>query len=173
MALVFPSGISLFVLLSLHRNGKRNRRLSGIRQREVFLQGVGGKFLAHTRAVQHASRAVVDERGSIDAPFLRVAQYGVDALSFEGGYKLLLVIRAFQHGKDGAFRPVGKFPVLNLLLGTGKLLLYGFIAHRLPEQRGFERIADLVALVVRGGIDQPVIFTSAHIAMRFLHRHII
>ena len=116
---------------------------------------------------------MVDECGSIDAPFLRVAQYGVDALSFEGGYKLLLVIRAFQYGKDGAFRHVGKFPVLNLLLGTGKLLLHGFVAHRLPEQRGLERIADLVALVVRDGIDQPVILTSAHIAMRFLHRHII
>ena len=92
---MFRSGISLPVLRFLHRNGKRNRRLSGIRQREVFLQGVGGKFLAHTRAVQHAACAVVDERGSIDASFLRVAQHGVDALSFEGGYKLLLVIRAF------------------------------------------------------------------------------
>lgn len=91
----FCIGISLPVLRFLHRNGKRNRRLSGIRQREVFLQGVGGKFLAHTRAVQHAACAVVDERGSIDASFLRVAQHGVDALSFEGGYKLLLVIRAF------------------------------------------------------------------------------
>lgn len=43
---------------------------------------------------------MVDECGSIDAPFLRVAQYGVDALSFEGGYKLLLVIRAFQHESE-------------------------------------------------------------------------
>lgn len=66
----------------------------------MFLQGVGGKFLAHTRAVQHAACAVVDERGSIDASFLRVAQHGVDALSFEGGYKLLLVIRAFQHESE-------------------------------------------------------------------------
>ena len=77
---------------------------------------------------------MVDERSSVDAPFLRVEQYGVDALPFERGYKLLLVIRAFQHGKDGAFRHVSKFPVLNLLLGTGKLLLHSFIANGLPEQ---------------------------------------
>ena len=32
---------------SLSLNGKRNRRLSSVRLREVFLQGVGGKFLAH------------------------------------------------------------------------------------------------------------------------------
>ena len=31
----------------------------------------------------------------------------------------------------------------------------------------------LVATVVRNGIDQPIIFPSAHVAPRFLHRHII
>ena len=33
-----------------------------------------------------------------------------------------------RQGKDGAFRHVGEFPVLDLQLGTGKLILYGFIA---------------------------------------------
>ena len=81
----------------------------------MFLQGVGGKFLAHTRAVQHAACAVVDERGSIDASFLRVAQHGVDALSFEGGYKLLLVIRAFCIGNIIRFcnRPFEDVEMMN------------------------------------------------------------
>jgi len=102
-----------------------------------------------------------------------MAQHGVDAFLFEQGHKPVLVISALQHGKDGAFRHVGEFPVLNLKLGTGKLILHGFIACGLPEKRGLERVADLVALVVRDGIDQPVIFPSAHVTPRFLHRHII
>ena len=147
--------------------------MSGVWQGEVFLQGIRRKLLTHARTVQHASRAVVDEGSPIDAPFLCVAQYGVDALLFELGYKFVLVISALQHGKNGAFRHVGEFPVLNLLLGTCELLLHGFIANGLPEKRGLERVAYLVALVVRDGIDQPVILPSAHVAPRFLHRHII
>ncbi len=139
----------------------------------MFLQGVGGKFLAHARAVQHEARAVVNESCPVDAPFLRVAQHGVDAFLPEPGNKLLLVIRAFKHGKDGAFRHVGEFPVLNLLFGTGKLLLHGFIACGLPEKRGLERVARLVPGIIGDGIDQPVILTSAHVSPRFLHRHII
>ena len=96
---------------------------------------------------------MVDERGSVDAPFLRVAQHGFDTFPFERGYKLILVIRAFQHGKDSAFRHSGGFPVLNLLLGTGKLPLHGFIADGFPEERGFERITDFVAHVIRDGIE--------------------
>ena len=129
--------------------------------------------LAHARAVQYTSCAVVDKRRSIDTPFIRVAQYGVDALLFELGYKFVLVISALQHGKDGAFRHVCQFPILDFRFGTDKLLLYGFIACGLPEKRGFERVAHLVTLVVRDGIDQPVILPSAHVAPRFLHRHII
>ena len=102
-----------------------------------------------------------------------MAQHGVDALLFEPGHKLVLVISALQHGKNGAFRHVGEFPVLNLLLGTCELLLHGFIANGLPEKRGLERVAYLVALVVRDGIDQPVILPSAHVAPRFLHRQVI
>ena len=34
-------------------------------------------------------------------------------------------------------------------------------------------IAPCLLLVVRDGIDQPVILPSAHVAPRFLHRHII
>ncbi len=97
--LVVGCGLSAHILFCFHRNGQRNRRLSGIRQRKVFLQGVGGKFLAHARAVQHAARSVVYERGSVDAPFLRVAQYGVDALFLEPRNELLLVIRALQARK--------------------------------------------------------------------------
>ena len=88
----------------------------------------------------------------------------------KSGTDKLLVIDGEINAVEGR---CGKFPLLKLLLGTGKLLLYGFIADGLPEQRGLERIADLVALVVRDGIDQPVILTSAHIAMCFLHCHII
>lgn len=102
--------------------------------------------------------------------------YNNDPVSFHTRCKELASVKRLSNyhiGKDGAFRHVGKFPVLNILLGTGKLLQHGFIAHRLPELRGFERIADLVALIVRGGIDQPVILASAYIAMHFLHRHII
>ena len=139
----------------------------------MFLQGVGGKFLAHARAVQHAARTVVDERGSVDAPFLRVAQHRVDALLPERYNELLLVIRAFKHGKDGAFRHVGEFPVLNLLFGTGKLLLHGFIACGLPEKRGLERVARLVPGIIGDGIDQPVKLAPAHVSPHFLHRHII
>ena len=116
---------------------------------------------------------MVDEGSPVDAPFLRVAQHGVDALLFELGHKFVLVISALQHGKNGAFRHVGEFPVLDLQLGTGKLILYGFIADVLPEKRGLERVAHLVALVVRDGIDQPVILPSAHVAPRFLHRQVI
>ena len=147
--------------------------MSGVWQGEVFLQGIRRKLLTHARTVQHASRAVVDEGSPIDAPFLCVAQYGVDALLFELGYKFVLVISALQHGKDGAFRHVCQFPILDFRFGTDKLLLYGFIACGLPEKRGFERVAHLVTLVVRDGIDQPVILPSAHVAPRFLHRHII
>ena len=113
------------------------------------------------------------KRGSVDAPFLRVAQHGVDTLLPEPRNELLLVIRAFKHGKDGAFCHVGEFPVLNLLLGTGKLLLHGFIACGLPEKRGLERVARLVPGIIGDGIDQPVILTPAHVSPRFLHRHII
>ncbi len=49
------------------------------------------------------------------------------------------------------------FLSLNFRFGADKLLLYGFIACGLPEKRGFERVAHLVTLVVRDGIDQPVI----------------
>ena len=116
---------------------------------------------------------MVDEGRPVDAPFLRVAQYGVDALLFELGHKFVLVISALQHGKNGAFRHVGEFPVLDLRFGTDKLLLHGFIACGLPEERGLERVANLVALVVRDGIYQPVVLPSAHVAPRFLHRQII
>ena len=116
---------------------------------------------------------MVDEGSPIDAPFLCVAQYGVDALLFELGYKFVLVISALQHGKDGAFRHVCQFPVLDFRFGTDKLLLHGFIACGLPEERGLERIANFVTPVVRDGIDQPVILPSAHVSPRFLHRHII
>ena len=66
----------------LHRNGKLYRRLSGIRQCEMFLQGVGGKFLAHTGAVQDASRAVVDESGAVDMTVLRMAKNSVNAFGY-------------------------------------------------------------------------------------------
>ena len=58
-------------------------------------------------------------------------------------------------------------------LFTDKLLLHGFIACGLPEERGLERVAHLVAPAVRDGIDQPVIFPSAHVTPRFLHRQVI
>ena len=82
------------------------RRMAG---GEVFLQGVGGKLLAHARTVQYAARAVVDERGSVDAPFLCVAQYGVDALSFELGNKLVLVIRL--PARERTVRFLSRLPV--------------------------------------------------------------
>ena len=139
----------------------------------MFLQGIRRKLLAHARTVQHTPRAVVDEGSPVDAPFLRVAQYGVDALLFKLGNKPILVISALQHGKNGTFRHVCQFPVLNLRSGTYKLLLHGFIACGLPEERGLERVAHLVAPAVRDGIDQPVIFPSAHVTPRFLHRQVI
>ena len=124
----------MLFLPGFQRNGQWNRRLSGVRHREMFLQGIGRKFLAHARAVQHASRAVVDERGPIDAPFLRVTQYGVDALGFEHGDELFLVIRCGKYGKDGALRHVGELFILDLLLGANKLPFYGFIADSLSEK---------------------------------------
>ena len=116
---------------------------------------------------------MVDEGRPVDAPLLRIAQYGVNALLFELAHKFVLVISALQYGKDGAFRHIGEFPVFNLQLGTCELPLHGFIADGLPEKRGLERIAHLVTLVVRDGIDQPVILPSAHVTPRFLHRQVI
>ena len=116
---------------------------------------------------------MVNKSGSIDAPFLRVTEHGVDAFLFEPGHELVLVVRALQHGKDGAFRHVGELLILNFLLGTRELALHGFIADGFPEKRGLERVAHLVALFVRDGIDESVILSSTYIAMCFLHRYII
>ena len=55
----------------------------------------------------------------------------------------------------------------------GCYLFFGKESAGLPEKRGLERVAHLVTLVVRDGINQPVILPSAHVASRFLHRHII
>ena len=116
---------------------------------------------------------MVDEGSSVDAPFLRAAQHGVDALLFEPRNELLLVIRFSQYGKYGAFCHVRQLPVPDVLSGTGELLLHGIIADRLSEERGLERIADLVPVAVRGGIDQSAVLTSAHVSLSFLDGHII
>ena len=56
---------------------------------------------------------MVDERGPVDASFLRIAQHGVNTFLLECGNEPLLVIRALQYGKDGALRHVGEFSVLD------------------------------------------------------------
>ena len=48
-----------------HRKGRHRRRVR-IRQSEVLLQSVGGKFPAQPGAVQHTARAVVDEGRPVD-----------------------------------------------------------------------------------------------------------
>ena len=67
--------------------GKRYGLFIGVGQREMFLQGIGGEFLAHTRAIEYATRAVVDEGGSVDATLVGKTQHRVDALGFEQIYE--------------------------------------------------------------------------------------
>ena len=102
-----------------------------------------------------------------------MAQHRVNPFLLEPGNECFLVIRIGENRKDGAFRHFGEFPVFNLLFGTGKLPLYGFIAGSLPEERRLERVAHLVPCIIGGRINQPMILPSAYIAPRFLHRHII
>ena len=47
------------------------------------------------------------------------------------------------------------------------------ISGGLAEERGLERIARLVARIIRGGEHQPVVFPSTHDAPRLLHRHVV
>lgn len=138
----------------------------------MLLQGVCGKFLAHVRSVQHASRTVVDKRRPIDTPFFRMAENGIYTLSFQFRNELCLVIRLTYDGENDPFRFYSQQPVLDFLFGADEFFQHSFIADLLAEKGRLEGIADFVPVVIRGRIDQPVIFPSAYATLCFLHRHI-
>ena len=111
------------------RKGERYRRFICVGQREMFLEGIGGEFLAHTRAVEHAARPVVDEGSSVDATLVGKTQHRVDTLGFEQANKFVLVIslsKCLEH------RPLGRlceFLFGYLLLRQRKAFLDGGIAY--------------------------------------------
>ena len=78
---VLDNRVFLYSLFGM--NNKRYGLFIGVGQHEVFLQGIGGELLAHTRAIEHIARAVVDKGGSVDTPLVGKAQHRVDTLFFE------------------------------------------------------------------------------------------
>ena len=95
---------------------ERHRLFIGVGQREVFLQGIGREFLAHTRAIEYATRAVVDEGGSVDATLVGKAQYRVNTLGFEQAHELALVISLSECLEYRPFGGLGEFLLGYLLL---------------------------------------------------------
>ena len=89
--------------------GKRYGLFIGVWQREVFLEGIGGEFLAHVRSVEHAARSVVDEGDSVDATLVGKTQHRVDTLAFEQANKFVLVISLSKCLKYCPFGRLGEF----------------------------------------------------------------
>ena len=73
----------LFLYRLFGMKGKQYGLFIGVGQREVFLQGIGGEVLTHTRAIEHTTRAMVDEGSPVDASLIGKAQHRVDTLFFE------------------------------------------------------------------------------------------
>ena len=149
---------------------KRYGLLIGVGQGKVFLQGIGGELLAHTRAIEHIARAVVDEGGSVDTTFVGETQHRVDALGFEQTFELGPVIslsKCLEH------RPFGGLGEFLLLLRQRKAFLDGGIACGLAEERCLERIAHLVAFIVCCRIDQPMVLPVSDFAPRLFHMDVV
>ena len=86
----------------------------------MFLQGIGREFLAHTRAIEHATRAVVDEGGSIDTSFVGKTQHRIDALGFEQIYEFGPVISLSECLEHRPLGRLGEFLFGNLFLRQRK-----------------------------------------------------
>ena len=114
--------------------GKRYRFFICVGQCKVFLQGIGGEFLAHARAIEYATRVVVDEGDSIDATLVGKAQHRVDALAFEQANKFVLVISLSKCLKHRPFGGFGEFLFGYLFLRQRKTFLDGGIACGLAEE---------------------------------------
>jgi len=139
----------------------------------MFLEGIGREFLAHTRAIEYATRAVVDEGGSVDAALVGKTQHRIDALGFEQIYEFCPVISLSECLKYCPFGRLSEFLFGYLFLRQRKTFLDGGIACGLAEERSLERIAHLVAFIVRCRVDQPVILPSSYLSSRLFHMDVV
>lgn len=86
----------------------------------MLLQGIGGEFLAHARAIEYATRAVVDEGCSVDATLVGKAQYRVNTLGFEQAHELGPVISLSECLEHRPLGRLGEFLFGNLFLRQRK-----------------------------------------------------
>ena len=140
---------------------------------EILLQCICRKFLAHTRTIQNAAAVMVNEGGSIDASRVRVAENHVHTLSLQAAFEVLCVGTCRHYGQYLFFQRSGYALVCNLFLRPCETLLNCLVADRRPDFGSLERIANLVAVIIGGRIDQSVILTVTGYAPCFLHIYII
>ena len=144
-----------------------------IRIVEQFVEHIGRKGFAQTRAVKHCPAGIVYESDAIQTSF------GIDTVNH-------FYIRLFQLSDEILFRadalhgfndflpcPFGKVVLFHLFSRSGKLLLQCFITECLSELAGLERRTYLLSVIIQSPVHDAVIFLSVHASPDFINGDVI
>ena len=96
---------------------------------KVLIQGIRRESLTHSRTIEDAVSAMVDEGGTIEPSFVRITEYAVNALGFEYLHQFVFVVSAFQCILQCLLCRLSEIALLDSLLGGNGLLLKSLIAY--------------------------------------------